>query len=175
MTQQPTPDQYSPYYQGYITKAGGGNILESLKLSLGEAKTLIDQIPADKWDYSYGPGKWTIKEILIHIIDAERVFAYRALRVARNDQTPMPGFDQDDYVPTSGAKDRSPRSVAEELMAVRMATIALFENFSTAMWTHKGTASDHTITALALAHIIVGHQRHHAEILLERYLDVEQY
>ena len=166
----PGKDQYAPFYQGYVGKAGTGNIMDTMRQEMEGIHSFLSKVPLDKWNYRYAEGKWSIKEIVLHLIDSERVFAYRAMRIARNDQTPLPGFEQDDYVPVSEAGGRSPASLMEEYLSVRRASLTLFENFSEVMWTRKGTASGNTCTPLALAFILVGHQRHHFDILSERYL-----
>ncbi|MDH3652238.1 MAG: DinB family protein, partial [Saprospiraceae bacterium] len=112
---------------------------------------------------------WTVKELLLHMIDTERIFAYRALRIARSDLTPMAGFDQDDYVPYSNANERSSTSIVSEYSAVRQATIQLFKNFTDAMYAKCGTASERPFTPLALGFIIAGHEIHHLRILMEKY------
>ena len=170
MNRRPNANEFNPYYQTYVGKVGEGNILSILEQQEAEMASFYESIPEDRWEYRYAEGKWTPKEVLLHIIDAERVFSYRALRVGRADTTPMPGFDQDPYVDTSAANDRTPASLIAEYRAVRQATLALFKNLPASAWDQLGTASDSPISPLALAYIIAGHEIHHSMITKERYL-----
>ena len=170
MNRRPNANEFNPYYQTYVGKVGEGNILSILEQQEAEMASFYESIPEDRWEYRYAEGKWTPKEVLLHIIDAERVFSYRALRVGRDDTTPMPGFDQDPYVETSAANDRTPASLIAEYRAVRQATLALFKNLPASAWDQLGTASDSPISPLALAYIIAGHEIHHSMITKERYL-----
>jgi len=155
---RPIEGEYSSYYQGYIDQTSGNDFLEVLKNALPQTVSLLESLPAEKWDYKYAPEKWTIKELMLHIIDTERVFAYRALRVARNDKTPLPGFEQDDYVPHSDADNRSPESILEEYKAIRNSTIQLFQHFTNDQMDRRGTASGYPISTLALGFITAGHE-----------------
>ncbi|MBX2873419.1 MAG: DinB family protein [Saprospiraceae bacterium] len=170
MNRRPSSSEYNPYYETYIGKVGEGNILTILEQQEVEMVSLYESIPADRWEYRYAEGKWTSKEVLLHIIDAERIFVYRALRVGRADATPLPGFTQDPYVESSAANDRSPASLIAEYRAVRQATLALFKNLPASAWEQIGTASDSPVSPLALAYMIAGHELHHAKITKERYL-----
>ena len=145
-----SPEEYNPYYA--ITEA------------------FLNAIPKDKLEYRYAEGKWTVKEIIQHIIDTERIFAYRALRVARNDKTALPGFEENDYALTGNANARTLESLLAEYKAVRQATIALFNSFSDDMLKHIGTASNSPISARAIGFIIIGHEAHHCNVIKERYL-----
>jgi hypothetical protein len=130
---------------------------------------IFGSYPESKWEYRYAVGKWNVKELLAHLCDTERIFAIRALRFARNDQTPLPGFTQDSYVKESPVIHRSVADLLEELTFIRKATIKLFENFTHEMLERKGTASGWPISVMALGFIIVGHEKHHQRIFLERY------
>ncbi|GJM36102.1 MAG: hypothetical protein DHS20C18_51030 [Saprospiraceae bacterium] len=167
---RPQEGDCNPYFFTYIDKVEGHDILSALIANLPESIHLLESMPADKWDYAYAAGKWTIKEAILHIIDTERIMAYRALRIARNDKTALPGFEQDDYVPFSGANDRSPESLVTEWKAVREATVQQVKYFTDNMWAHRGTASNSPATPLALAYIIAGHELHHIGIIRDRYL-----
>ncbi|MEM8907585.1 MAG: DinB family protein, partial [Bacteroidota bacterium] len=123
--QRPQPHESSDYYKNYIRQVEGQDILSTLKHLQSQTEAFFQSIPTDKWTYAYAPGKWTIKELVIHLLDTERIMAYRALRIARNDQTPMPGFEQDDYVPQAFADKRSVASLIEEYRTVRAASITL--------------------------------------------------
>jgi len=166
---RPIEGEYSSYYEGYINQVPGDNFLEILKNALPQTVSYLESLPLEKWDYKYAPGKWTIKELMLHIIDTERVFSYRAMRVARNDKTPLPGFEQDDFVPNSNASNRSGESIIEEYKALRNSTIQLYQNFSNEQLNRKGTASGFPVSSLALGFITAGHEAHHLRILKERY------
>lgn len=162
--------EYNPYYKAYIDRATHANIGKGLKENLGSVVEFYSNIASDKHDYAYATGKWTIKDILLHIIDTERIFAYRVLRIARNDATPMVGFDQDDYVDAGHAKDRTLESLIKEYSAVRQATISLFDSFSDNTLKLLGEASGSNISVRAIGYIITGHENHHNQIIKDRYL-----
>lgn len=170
MLQRPPSDEYTSYHGTYISKVPDGDVREILRRQLHELTATLTGVSDGQASASYGPGKWTLKEMLLHVIDAERVFAYRLLRVARGDATPLPGFEQDEWVPHSGANNRSLANLMVEFTAVRAATLALMETLDDAAWARRGTASGHPTSARALAYIIAGHDRHHQTILRERYL-----
>lgn len=170
MKKRPQENEYNSYYNGYITLVQGNNILENLEKIKNESLKFYRKIEREKWEKPYAPNKWTLKEMLIHLIDTERVMVYRALRVSRNDKTPLPGFDQDFYAPNSNANKRSIESILKEYEMVRNASISLFENLSEEMFSNFGTASEAPITPLALAYIIAGHDIHHQNITKEKYL-----
>ncbi|MCB0568687.1 MAG: DinB family protein [Phaeodactylibacter sp.] len=162
--------EYNPFYDTYVSKVGEGNILDILEQGKHRTLNLLRTIPEQAANHRYAPGKWSIKELVLHLIDSERIFAYRALRISRNDDSPLPGFSQDDYVPYSGAEARTLASLREEYEVVRDATIHLFRHFNDEMWQRVGTASNSPVSTLALAYIIAGHEAHHIGILKERYL-----
>ena len=170
MNQRPTTAEYAPYYETYVSKVEGSNIVEILSNQLTTTLPFLKEITEAQWAFSYGPGKWTLKESWVHVIDAERVFAYRALRVARGDKTPLPGFNQDDFVPYSGANERNSASIIEEYAIVRQASLALFKTLTDPMWSQFGTASNQPVSPRGLAFIIAGHENHHLEITKSRYL-----
>lgn len=167
---KPTPQEYASYYGNYISKVQSDNLLEALHLNTGDFTEFICNIPTTKGDYAYAPGKWTVKEVLLHIIDAERIFAYRALRFARNDKTELPGFDEDDYVPYSNASTRSLLSLQEEFSAVRQASLTLFRSFDEAAFMRSGIASKNTMSVRALGFVIIGHAEHHRLVMMEKYI-----
>ena len=167
---RPAPEECAPYYKRYIDQVEGDDIIKILEKEKEETTKFLESIPWDKWEHAYAEGKWTLAEVLMHLIDGERIFAYRALRIARNDQTPLPGFEQDDYVPFTEANKRLPASIVREYQTVRDASLSLFSHFSDAMWERFGTASNNPVTPLALAYIIAGHELHHLKIIKERYL-----
>ncbi len=161
---------YNPYYKAYIEALGEVDLMKALKKQVENYPQFLASIPEDKLYYSYAEGKWTVAEVLLHVLDSERVFQYRALRFARQDETPLPGFNQDKYVPTSGANERSIGSIIEEYKAIRNSTIALYESFDEGILKRKGVASNSFMSVGALGFIICGHQKHHRNIIRERYL-----
>ncbi len=167
---RPEPQESDGYYTTYISKVEGDDFLKVLTKSFHETLALLEGLSKEQWEYRYEDGKWDIKEVMMHILDAERIFTYRALRIARNDKTPLAGFNQDDYIPYTDASDRTPASIIDEYKAVRMATIALFEHLTDEMYTRMGTASGLPFSPLALGFITAGHEIHHVRILKERYL-----
>jgi uncharacterized damage-inducible protein DinB len=171
MTQKrPQSNDYAPYYGKYVMLVPDGNFLEILETQLREMKQLLEPLTDAQADFRYAPGKWSIKETLGHVIDAERIFAVRILRIARGDQTPIPGFEQDDYVRVSNAASRKLADLLEEFSAVRRASIALTCSLDDASWLRRGTASGEEVSVLAIAFIIVGHALHHRNIFQEKYL-----
>lgn len=162
--------EYNPYYQTYIEKAGALTLREGLQDNGDETIAFLESIPEDKLEYRYAEGKWTIKEIIQHLIDTERVFTYRALCIARKDKTLFPGYDQDEYVAASEANNRSMIDLMNEYKAVRLASIILFDSFSKAMLTRVGIASNSNLSPRAVAFITIGHENHHCEVIKERYL-----
>jgi len=171
MIDKPLEGEYSPYAIMYINLLPGDKmVLQHLQENYEAIKNLIAPLPEEKLLYSYAPGKWTIKETLVHIIDDERIFAYRALRIARNDKTPLPGFEQDDYVPYSKANERSLDSIFAEYDAVRTSTILLFNSFNNDDFLRTGVANGHIVSVRALAYHIAGHELHHLNIIKTKYL-----
>lgn len=161
--------EYNPYYHTYILALGDVNLMDSLKEGLGDFSSFMQGLPEEKLNYSYREGKWTLAEVLMHIIDAERVFQYRALRFGRNDNTPLAGFDQDVYVPQSNASRKTKKEILDEYQAVRNGTISLFKSFDDDALKRIGTASDSKMSTRAMGFIICGHQAHHLKIIRERY------
>lgn len=163
-------NDYNAYYQVYINTLGNSDLNETLVKQCENFPKFMESIPKEKFLYAYGKDKWTIAEVLLHIIDTERVFQYRALRFARMDRTPLPGFDQDLFVPNSNANKRSKESLVDEYLAVRNSTIALFSAFDSNDLKKVGVASDSETSVAALGFIICGHQRHHRDVIRKRYL-----
>ena len=161
---------YNSYYKTYIDKLGEADLLSMLKKQSENFPNFMASIPKDKLGYSYAEGKWTISEALQHIIDTERVFQYRAFRFSRNDKTALPGFEQDDFVPESGANTKSIQAMINEYKSVRAATISLYESFDESIMHRVGTASNSPMSVGAIGLITCGHQRHHRDIIRERYL-----
>lgn len=168
---QVNENEYSEFYKRYIhASAGDSTLIEALEICLHDFIKFVQNVPMDKFEYRYAEGKWTIKEIIQHIIDAERIFAYRALRISRNDKTPLPGFDEDEYVKNTDSNSRNLQSLLSELAVVRQSTLSLFNSFSAEQLCRLGTASNNQISVRAIGFIIIGHQKHHQQIFLERYL-----
>jgi len=161
---------YNSYYKTYIDKLGESELVQTLERQLKNFPNFMASIPEEKLKFAYAPEKWTILESLQHIIDTERVFQYRAFRFSRNDQTPLPGFDQDDFVPESYANDKSIEAIIEEYTSVRASTISLFSTLDDALLKRVGTASNSPMSVAAVGFIICGHQRHHRDLIRERYL-----
>jgi len=169
MFNKPQPGQYSAFATGYIALAECDDILQLLANLMNTSATFFESMPDDKADYTYLPGKWTIKEVLSHLIDTERVFAYRALCFARGEQQNLPGFEQDDYVANSEAADRVWADLIGEYQAVRLSSLYFFRSLSRVQANRMGLANGNPTTVSALAHMIAGHEIHHINILKERY------
>ena len=159
--------EYAPYAKSYVYQVVDNNPLELLHKTQLE---FYESIPSHKLNYRYEANKWTIAEMMGHIIDTERIFSYRALRIGRGDTTPLQGFEQDDYIITALSGHRPWISLLDEYMAVRQSTFTLFMSFSEADMMRIGSASNHPVSARALLHMIVGHELHHIEIIKDRYL-----
>lgn len=157
-------------FLNYIAKAKDTDVLDAIRQNTKAFQKLLKQIPSKKRKYAYAAGKWTIKESLQHLIDAERVFAYRALRTGRLDATPMPGFDENNWAAAANKTDRKWGSLVKEFDAVRAATEMLFKHLNDEELLFAGMASNLSINALALGYVIAGHNQHHIEIIKERYL-----
>lgn len=168
-TSEVASDEYHPYYRAYIDACGEGELFDFLTLGLKSFSDFISSIPEEKLPYKYEEGKWTVAEVLVHLFDAERVFQYRALRFARNDQTGLVGFEQDDYVPQSRSNDRTKDDLIREYGSIRNSVITLFNSFNEIELLRKGKASDAQMSVRALGFVINGHQKHHQRILVERY------
>ena len=164
-------NEYPVFYKTYIQELEELELIEEMEICLHEFIKFVQNIPMDKFDYQYEEGKWTIKEIIQHLIDTERVFSYRALRISRNDKTPLPGFDENEYVANSNGKERSLQSLLTEMAVVRQATLSLFNSFSHEQLTKIGFASNREVSVRAIGFIIIGHQKHHQKIFSERYLN----
>jgi hypothetical protein len=159
-----------PFFKNYVKQIDEPDMLQALRISGHRMQELVHVIPDARADFAYAPGKWTVKELLCHMMDAERIFCYRALRFARNDKTPLSGFEENDYAPQANASGRSLQKIASELSHLRACTIDLFESFTPEMLTRKGTANKNELSVIAIGFIIPGHETHHRKILQERYL-----
>jgi hypothetical protein len=166
---RPQSDEYNPYYERYISLVGSEDIIGLLTRQALEAATLFNSANA-KADFRYAPGKWSVKEMLGHVNDTERIMAYRALRIARGDKTPIEGYEQDHYVRDGNFGQRTLADLIEEFADVRTATLALFRNFDAEAGLRRGVANKNEVSARALAYIIAGHELHHRKVLEEKYL-----
>lgn len=169
-TSQLLDNEYSTFNATYIKAAGEVDLIEELEICLHDFIRFVQNIPMDKFDYRYAEGKWTIKEIIQHIIDTERIFAYRALRISRNDTTPLAGFDENDFANNTEGNKRSLQDLLTELAAVRHANVLLFKSFSEDQLKRTGIASEHSISVRAIGFILIGHQKQHQKVFAERYL-----
>lgn len=166
---RPAGDEYAPFYAGYIAQVPDGEMLRFLETQLREVRSLLSTIPEGRGVHRYAEGKWSIKEVIGHVCDAERIFAYRMLRIARNDDTPLAGFDENKYVPAGRFDARTMASLVDEVVQVRDATMSLVRTLDAEMGARRGTASGKTVSARALVWIIAGHMAHHVAVLRERY------
>lgn len=167
---KPAKSEFLPYYEKYIALVPDGDVISTLATQMTETQSLLRCLPASVATYRYAPDKWSVNEVVGHLIDSERIFTERALRFARNDATPIPGFEQDDYV-RNATFDAYPLSeLASELETVRQSTIFFFRHMDEQAWTRRGRANDAEVSVRALAYIIAGHELHHLEILRTRYL-----
>ena len=167
---RPGASEYNAYYQPYVDEVPEGDLFATLAAQRDSTTALLATIGEAKAGFRYAPAKWSIKEVIGHIADAERVFTYRALRVARADTTPMASFDENAWMAPGGFDRRTLADLAAELRAVRESSLALFRGFDAVAWTRMGTASNHPVSARALAWIVAGHEVHHLRVLDERYL-----
>ena len=163
-------NEFAPYYENYIKLVPEQDIVKGLINQKEELLHFFKSIPVFKQEFRYAEGKWTIKDIILHLIDAERIFAYRALRIARNDTTSLPGFEENDYVVFANANDREYESLLAEYEIVRNATISLFQTFTEKDLLRIGTASQCSVSVRAIGYITLGHELHHKNVILERYL-----
>ena len=166
----PQPGEYAPYYGMYISLVQTGDILAALDDQRRQTLLLLSGRTEADGDIRYAPGKWSVKEVLGHINDTERIMSYRALRIARGDQTPIEGFEQDDYVRNGPFNKRPLSEFIEDYIAVRRATLTLFRNLDEPAWARRGVANKNEITVRALAYVIAGHELHHRKMLEEKYL-----
>ena len=164
-------EEFAGHFATYINQVFSEyTLIEELEISVHRLIKFVQNIPLDKFDYRYAEGKWTIKDIIQHLIDTERIFAYRALRFARNDKTKLSGFEENDYVDEANAAKRSIQDLLTELDVVRQATLSLFKSFLNEELLRMGTASNNPISVRALGFVIIGHQNHHQRVFQERYL-----
>ncbi len=162
---------FADYFKHYINLVNNEeDVITALELTHKRTNNLLDLVTEDQGNFAYAEGKWSIKELLAHMVDTERIFCNRALRIARYDKTDMPGFDHDAYVPESGANERRLCEICKEFNEVRESTVALFNSFTPEMLERSGTANGNELTVLSIGYIIAGHEIHHTNILDDRYL-----
>jgi hypothetical protein len=167
---RPDASEYPPFYARYVASVPEADVVAALRDSAREIVGVLAAIPDARGGFRYGPDKWTIREVVGHMIDAERIFSYRALRLARGDATPLPGFEENDYARTAGSDTRSLADLVDELRVVREGTVRLFQSFPSEAWTRRGMVNGREVSVRALAYITAGHARHHLGVLRERYL-----
>ncbi len=167
---RPLPDEYSAGLAPYIAEAPEGDVLALLKAQLGEVTALFTGMSEPQATYRYAPGKWSLKDLLQHLSDAERIFAYRCLRIGRGDVTPLPGWEEDDYALAARADERALADLLADFQATRAASLELFRSLSDAAWAHVGTSNGRPLSARALPYVCLGHAAHHLAVIRERYL-----
>ena len=163
------PDEYAAYYANYVGKVPDISLRSALDESIAVLMEYLTHVAEDRVDYAYAPGKWTIKQSLQHIIDTERIFAYRALAIARGDKTSLPGFEQDEYVAAADVSGRSFLQMIEEFRDLRRSNLTMFKSFTDKDLNQRGTMSGTAVTVRALGYIMCGHVFHHAELYKEKY------
>jgi len=171
LARRPDPGEHVPYYAPYVQLVPDGDVLATLAAQIGETVSLLDGLAAERAAHRYAPGKWSLRQVVGHVADAERVFAYRALAFARGDRGELPGFDENAYAEASPSVERPLAEAVADLAAVRGATLSLFRALAPEAWSRRGVANGNPITVRALAWIIAGHERHHVGVLRERYLE----
>lgn len=168
---RPAAGEFAPFYQPYVDLVPPGDIIAILATQLDDTSALLRELSDQQAMYAYAPGKWSIKQVIGHLADAERVFAYRAMRFARGDETPLAGFDEVPYAAAGEFDQRPLPSLLAELSAARRSTLALLAGLPSQTWTRGGLANDKPVTVRALAWITAGHELHHRRILADRYLE----
>ena len=167
---RPEANEYAPYYGRYISLVSEPDVLAALREQADETCALLKGVSEDKSEYRYAPEKWSLKEVLGHVTDTERIFAYRALRISRNDRTPIEGYEQDDYVRFGPFRHCRLPDLVEEFSSVRKSTLFLFRTLEDEAWLRRGIANKLEISVRAIAYVIAGHELHHRKILKEQYL-----
>lgn len=167
---RPERGEYAPFYETYISKVQGSDILATLDDQRRQMLLLLSGRTEPDGDIRYAPGKWSVKEVLGHVCDGERILSYRALCIGRGDSTPLPGYDENSYVANAPFSRLPLPNLIEDFIAVRRATLSLFRNFDDDAWMRRGTANNNEVTVRAIAYIIAGHELHHRMALQEKYL-----
>lgn len=169
MIERPASSEYAPFYAGYIAALPEGDVLEVLGRQKAQLGQLASSVAPEQETFRYAPGKWSVREVVGHMTDGERVFGYRAFRIARGDDTPLAGFDENEYVARSTFNERTLRSLIDELVLVRDSNLAIFRGLAAESWDRMGTANGWPVSVRALAFILAGHMNHHLNLLRERY------
>lgn len=169
-TEKPGSDEHAPYYAGYVAEAPGADVVATLEKQAADIPAFVRGIPESRGEHRYAEGKWSIKDVVLHVCDAERVFAYRLLRFARNDATALPGFDEGIFVKNADAGSHTLAQLADEFASIRQSTLALLEPMHDEAMMRRGVASGNPVSARAIAWIVAGHADHHVRVLRERYL-----
>lgn len=169
MIARPAPSEYAPHYAGYVERVPEGDVLAHLRRQIDDTRALLRDLPPSRAVHRYATGKWSVAEVVGHLVDCERIFSYRALRIGRGDATPLASFDENAYVPAGSFDRRTLVDLVDEFTTVRHATLALFQGMPSEAFARMGTASGRQVSVRALAHIIAGHELHHVAILVERY------
>jgi DinB family protein len=167
---RPNENEYAPDYQSYINQVNEADILPVLRAQMDDLDVLLERVAPEKETYRYAEGKWSIREIVGHLIDGERVFGYRAFSIARGEQQNLPGFEQDEYMLTAPYHNIELEDLLSELRLIRLGNIAMFRTLDEASWSRVGTANANPVSVRAIAFIMAGHVRHHMNVLRERYL-----
>ena len=170
MPKRPEKNEYAEFYETYVSLVEETDVVSALQNQVSELQKLLADVSEDKENFRYAEGKWSVKELLGHLIDGERVFSYRALRISRDDQTPLAGFEENAYIANSNFRNAELADLIEEFSLLRRSNILFFNNLTDQAWLRTGTASEAAVSVRALAYIMVGHFRHHARILRTRYL-----
>ena len=168
---RPNETEYAPDYQSYVNQVSENEILPVLRSQLDDLDVLLGRVEPERETYAYAEGKWSIREIVGHLIDGERVFGYRAFSIARGEQQSLPGFDQDEYMLTAPYNNIELEDLLSELRLIRLGNIAMFRTLDEESWNRVGTANANQVSVRAIAFIMAGHLRHHMNVLRERYLE----
>jgi uncharacterized damage-inducible protein DinB len=170
MIQKPAVTEYPTFFATYIERVASDNLLQELEDNSKQTIAILEGLTEKQASFRYAPGKWSLKEVIGHMVDTERIMSYRALRIARGDATPLPGFDEKTYVSHSEFSERSLESLLHSFSIVRQATLNLLEQFPADAWLRVGVVSNNEITVRALGFIIAGHELHHRDVIIERYI-----
>src|SRR6266581_6337137 len=166
---RPNQSEYAPYYEGYVSQVSENDILPVLRSQLDALDVLLNKVSAERETYRYAEGKWSIREVIGHLIDTERVFGYRAFSIARGEQRNLPGFDENEYMLRAPYDRIDLEDLLSELRLVRLSNIAMLRNLNDEAWLRTGIANDSAVSVRALAFIMAGHARHHMGVLSQRY------
>jgi len=169
MLDRPTADDYPASFQSYVARVPDGDVLQHLRTQGERTRAMFARLDEAKGAYQYAPGKWTVKRLLLHVTDGERLFCYRAMCIARGEQNPLPGFDENLYAGNDGSDARTLHAIVAEYASVRAATLTLFAGIDASSWARRGIANGKPVTAGALPWVVAGHELHHLTVLRERY------